>query len=160
MARRAVNFRAVGFCPASISAELAVARTRVIRKAVPSGTVLLVKSDCASMPEWEMASLGRAGLLQLPRSSGKLEPIMLISQSGDSTLARGTPAPGPKAPAQLGPNGTFGPTMAPGSACAPSLSRCALRRAASEIRTVCANECPYGSVRGISGNRYPYRDRR
>src|SRR3974390_2115953 len=49
--------------------------------------------------------------------------------------------------------------MAPGPACAPPLSRCALRRALSEIRTVCSNERPYGSVRGVPGNRYPYRDR-
>ena len=28
----------------------------------------------------------------------------------------------------------------------------------SEIRTVCANERPHGSVRGVPGNRHPYRD--
>ncbi|MGA2609062.1 MAG: hypothetical protein ABSH01_16595, partial [Terriglobia bacterium] len=35
----------------------------------------------------------------------------------------------------------------------------ALRRHASELRAVCANQRPYGSVRGVPGNRYPYRDR-
>ncbi|MGA2611422.1 MAG: hypothetical protein ABSH01_28580, partial [Terriglobia bacterium] len=30
---------------------------------------------------------------------------------------------------------------------------------ASELRAVCANQRPYGSVRGVPGNRYPYRDR-
>jgi len=31
-------------------------------------------------------------------------------------------------------------------------------RQISKIRTVCANERPHGSVRGVSGNRHPYRD--
>src|SRR5229473_6973192 len=38
-------------------------------------------------------------------------------------------------------------------------SRATLRRHPSEIGAVCANERPYGSVRGASGNRCPYRDR-
>jgi len=33
-----------------------------------------------------------------------------------------------------------------------------LRRSLSEIRAVCANERPSGSVRGVCGNWYPYRD--
>jgi len=39
------------------------------------------------------------------------------------------------------------------------LANAALRRHASELRAVCANQRPYGSVRGVPGNRYPYRDR-
>jgi hypothetical protein len=35
----------------------------------------------------------------------------------------------------------------------------AVRRHTSEIRAVCANQRTYGSVRGVPGNRYPYRDR-
>ena len=35
----------------------------------------------------------------------------------------------------------------------------AVRRHASEIRAVCAKERTYGSVRGVPGNRHPYRDR-
>jgi len=31
-------------------------------------------------------------------------------------------------------------------------------RQSSAIRTVCANERPHGSVRGVPGNRHPYRD--
>ncbi len=44
--------------------------------------------------------------------------------------------------------------------CAESrpVSRVSLRRQVSEIRAVCANERPYGSVRGVPGNWYPYRD--
>src|SRR5215831_2729787 len=107
-----------------------------------------------------MAPVGRTGLLQLPRGPGKPEPTLRLSQSGDTTLALGTPTPGTEAPAQLGPNEPIGATMAPGSACTPSLPRCALCCASSEIRTVCANKRPYGSVRGVPGNRYPYRDLR
>jgi len=33
-----------------------------------------------------------------------------------------------------------------------------LRRYSSAIRAVCANERTYGSVRGVPGNRHPYRD--
>jgi len=43
---------------------------------------------------------------------------------------------------------------------APSLSRATLHRQSSTIRAVCANERLYGSVRGVPGNWYPYRDRR
>ena len=46
----------------------------------------------------------------------------------------------------------------PASARSASLALAALRRYASEIRAVCANQRTYGSVRGVPGNRYPYRD--
>ena len=39
------------------------------------------------------------------------------------------------------------------------LSRVSLRRQISEIGAVCANERSYGSVRGVPGDWYPYRDR-
>jgi hypothetical protein len=42
---------------------------------------------------------------------------------------------------------------------APPVSRVSLCRSVSAIRAVCANQRPYGSVRGVSGNWYPYRDR-
>src|SRR6516164_8996031 len=48
--------------------------------------------------------------------------------------------------------------MAPTTAGAPSLSRSPLCRYSSEIRTGCANERPSGSLRGVPGNWYPYRD--
>jgi hypothetical protein len=38
-------------------------------------------------------------------------------------------------------------------------SATAPRRYSSATRAVCANERTYGSVRGVPGNRYPYRDR-
>jgi hypothetical protein len=38
------------------------------------------------------------------------------------------------------------------------LSFGAVLRQSSAIRTVCANERPHGSVRGVPGNRHPYRD--
>jgi hypothetical protein len=39
------------------------------------------------------------------------------------------------------------------------LANATLRRHAPELRAVCANQRTYGSVRGVPGNRYPYRDR-
>lgn len=42
----------------------------------------------------------------------------------------------------------------------PSLSRCALRRYSSAIGTGCAKERSSGSVRGVSREWHPYRDRR
>src|SRR6202165_1712453 len=89
---------------------------------------------------------------------GEPGPAGRISRQGDTVLAMGTPSSGPTAPAQLGPNTTAGGALGPSTACAPSLSQCALRRSLSKIRTVCANERPYGSVRGVPGDRYPYRD--
>jgi hypothetical protein len=38
------------------------------------------------------------------------------------------------------------------------LAHAALRRHTSELRAVCANQRPYGSVRGVPGDRHPYRD--
>jgi len=42
----------------------------------------------------------------------------------------------------------------------PQVGRCAASslQPASEGGAVCANERPYGSVRGVPGDRYPYRD--
>ena len=90
---------------------------------------------------------------------GNISRMSLFPISGDATLAMGTPSQGPTAPAQLGTNRPSGRPLAPDPACAPPLPQCALRRKPSEIRAVCANERPYGSERGVPGNRYPYRDR-
>ena len=52
----------------------------------------------------------------------------------------------------LGSDPSVDGTLATQTACAPSLSWRSLCRQSSKIRTVCANERPYGSVRGVSGN--------
>jgi len=56
------------------------------------------------------------------------------------------------APAPLDSTAPLGGALASPTARAPSLSRGSLCRSLSEIRAVCANERPYGSVRGVSGN--------
>src|SRR5215472_16440607 len=49
--------------------------------------------------------------------------------------------------------------MASPTPCAPSFSRCSLRRYTSAIRTGCANERPSGSVEGVVSDHDPYSDR-
>src|SRR5712691_7124421 len=107
-----------------------------------------------------MAQVGRARLLQLPRGTGEHGQVESISGAGDPPLATGTTLPQPEAPAHRGPNVRSRGTLASRTSRAPSLSRATLRRQSSEIRAVCANERSYGSVRGVPGNWYPYRDRR
>ena len=50
----------------------------------------------------------------------------------------------------LGSDPSVDGTLATQTACAPSLSWRSLCRQSSKIRTVCANERPYGSVRGCA----------
>ena len=107
-----------------------------------------------------MAQVGRTRLLQLPRGTGEHRQVESISGAGDPPLATGTTLSQPEAPAPSGPNVHSRGTLASRTSRAPSLSRATLRRQSSEIRAVCANERSYGSVRGVPGNWYPYRDRR
>src|SRR6516162_5336505 len=107
-----------------------------------------------------MAQVGRAGLLQLPRGTGEHGQFTSISSAGDPSLATDTALPEPNAPSACGPNVCTREMLASRTARAPSISRATLRRQSSKIRAVCANERMYGSVRGVPGNWYPYRDRR
>src|SRR6516164_5310199 len=106
-----------------------------------------------------MAQVCCTGLLQLPRGTGEHGQFKSISSAGDASLATDTALPQPNAPSPRGPNVCTRETLASRTARAPSLSRATLRRQSSEIRAVCANERKYGSVRGVPGNWYPYRDR-
>jgi hypothetical protein len=73
-------------------------------------------------------------------------------------VAFNTP-PEPKAPDSLDTYAGTGSTVASQTKGAPSLPGGTLRRHTSKIRTGCANKRPSGSVRGVPGNWYPYRDR-
>jgi len=53
----------------------------------------------------------------------------------------------------------LGSALASSTEHASSLSGCTFRRHSSEIRTGCANKRSSGSVRGVSREWYPYRDR-
>src|ERR1039458_9420127 len=75
-------------------------------------------------------------------------------------MARESASPQSAAPPHLGPNAPPGGTVASCTARRPSLAAAALCPYSSEIGAVCAKERSYGSVRGVLGNRHPYRDRR
>lgn len=74
-------------------------------------------------------------------------------------MARESASPQSAAPPHLGPNAPLGGTVASSTARRPSLAAATLCRHSSEIGAVCAKERSYGSVRGVLGNRHPYRDR-
>jgi len=95
-----------------------------------------------------------------PRSTGEPRPAKSISDARDPPLATDTTRPQPEAPAHGDSNVQPRNPVASPTSRAPSLSRATLHRQSSAIRAVCANERLYGSVRGVPGNWYPYRDRR
>ena len=106
----------------------------------------------------KVAPVGRARLLQLLCGTGEPRPRAYLSDSVDPPVANATAATQPTPPTQLGPHGKARRPLAAGAARAASLAVGAVRRPASELRAVCAKERSYGSVRGVPGNRYPYRD--
>ena len=99
-----------------------------------------------------MAQIGRAGLLQLLRGTGKLRQSQRVPHAGESILALDVTPSQPETSIQLGENAQAARLLDSQTARAPSLPRDTLRRHPSEIGAVCANERPYGSVRGASGN--------
>src|SRR5215469_16360555 len=88
---------------------------------------------------WEMAPVGRAGLLQLPRGTGKPRQSGGFPGKGNSTLATVTSPSRPATPDHLGSLAPIGRTMATPTASAPPLPRGTLRRHASTIRASCGN---------------------
>jgi hypothetical protein len=114
-----------------------------------------VRSDRA---HGKVASVGRARLLQLLCGTGKPRQLAHLSGAVDPSVANPTTATQPTPPPQLGPPAPARCPLAARAARAASLALRAVRRPASELRAVCANERRYGSVRRVPGNRYPYRD--
>jgi hypothetical protein len=124
----------------------------------------------------DRVSLGLAGVRKAAREHKEMRftallhhlTIDLLRESFYSLKKKAAPAaralvafcspPQPDAPDTLDTNARLGNALAPSTACAPSLSRCPLRRYSSEIRTGCAKECPSGSVRGYHASGNPYRD--
>src|ERR1035437_7832013 len=106
-----------------------------------------------------MAPVGRARLLQLSCGTGKPRPPATLSRPVDPAVANPTAPTQPTPPSQLEPIGEACGSLVACSARRASLAIPAVRRHTSEIRAVCANARTYGSVRGVLGNQYPYRDR-
>ena len=82
-----------------------------------------------------------------------------LSGKGDSALATDASGSQPETPAPLDPNASLGGPMVSQTARASLISRVSPRRSVSAITAVCANQCPYESMRGVPGNWYPYCDR-
>src|SRR3974377_1999982 len=106
-----------------------------------------------------MAPIGRAGLLQLLCGTRKPRQPRGVPTTLAGTVVAQTASPEPKASVLVDPHAGVRGSLASAAARAPPLSRSSLRRQTSAIRTGCAKERPSGSVRGVSRERYPYRDR-
>src|SRR5882672_2975662 len=106
-----------------------------------------------------MAHVGRTGLLQLLRGTGKPHETGRVPGSGACALVAYPSPSEPETPGLVDAHSCFGSAMASSTANAPSLSRRSLCRQSSAIRTGCANKRPSGSVRGATSNGCPYRDR-
>src|SRR5260370_10428471 len=98
-----------------------------------------------------MAPVGRAGVPQLLRGTGKQRWPVPVPAPGAGLLVAYYSPPEPETQNQLDPDARLGAALASSTGCAPSFPRCSLRRYSSEIRTGCANERPSGSVRGVPG---------
>ena len=94
-----------------------------------------------------MAQIGRAGSLQLLRVTGKLPSLSAFRTRMIDSGGVLSP-PEPETAIQLDSASLIEYAMDSQTARAPSLPRYTLRRHPSEIGAVCANERPYGSVRG------------
>jgi hypothetical protein len=107
----------------------------------------------------QVAPVGRAGPLQLLCGTGKPRLLANLSEPLESAVADATAPSKPTPPLPVGTDESPGSSLATRSACAAPLAGAALRRQSFAISAVCASERPYGSARGVPGNRYPYRDR-
>src|SRR5437867_13400077 len=72
---------------------------------------------------WRMAQIGRAGLLQLPRSTRKPRKPRGVPEPHAWALAADPSPPEPEASTLLDTHANAGPAMASSTACAPSISR-------------------------------------
>src|SRR5215472_11252017 len=106
-----------------------------------------------------MAPVGRTGLLQLLRGTGKPCPLGCPSGSSDGALMAHSASPESETLDFLDARPCLSGALASPTPCAPSFSRCSLRRYPSAMRTGCANQRPSGSVEGVVSNHDPYSDR-
>ncbi|SPE30786.1 hypothetical protein SBA2_540002 [Acidobacteriia bacterium SbA2] len=106
-----------------------------------------------------MAQVGRARLLQLPRGTGEPRHPVYLSGSADPPVAHAAAASQSTPPLVLGSDGKTGCPLVARPARAPSLAERAVCRYASALGAVCANQRPYGSVRGVRGDPHPHRDK-
>src|SRR5437667_10679092 len=72
---------------------------------------------------WRMAQIGRAGLLQLPRSTRKPRKPRGVPEPHAWALVADPSPPEPEASTLLDTHANAGPAMASSTACAPSISR-------------------------------------
>src|SRR5437870_789047 len=72
---------------------------------------------------WRMAQIGRAGLLQLPRSTRKPRKPRGVPEPHAWALVADPSPPEPAASTLLDTHANAGPAMASSTACAPSISR-------------------------------------
>src|SRR6266550_544828 len=72
---------------------------------------------------WRMAQIGRAGLLQLPRSTRKPRKPRRVPEPHAWALVAYPSPPEPEASTLLDTHANAGPAMASSTACAPSISR-------------------------------------
>src|SRR5271165_5215961 len=105
-----------------------------------------------------MAQVGCTRPLQLLCGARKPHEPGRVSRSRDGSLVAYATSPQPETSDIVHADSRFRSQMASDTARTPPLSRCTLRRYTSVIRTGCAKERSSGSVRGVSRERYPYRD--
>src|SRR5262245_40219135 len=106
-----------------------------------------------------MAEVRRPRPLQLLRGTREpREPGDVPGPDACDVVAHSSP-PQSETPAHVDAHPRVSSAMASSTEYTPSVSRCALCRQLSAIRTGCANERPSGSVEGVMSNHDPYSDR-
>src|SRR5262249_7262495 len=106
-----------------------------------------------------MAEVRRPRPLQLLRGTREpREPGDVPGPDACDVVAHSSP-PQSETPAHVDAHPRVSSAMASSTEYTPSVSRCALCRHLSAIRTGCANERPSGSVEGVMSNHDPYSDR-
>src|SRR5215468_9934999 len=106
-----------------------------------------------------MAPVGRTGLLQLLRGTGKPGQLGCPSRPSDGALVALPASPKSETLDLLDAHPCLSRALASPTPRASSFSGCSLRRCTSAIRTGCANQRPSGSEEGVVSNHDPYSDR-
>ena len=107
----------------------------------------------------KVAPVDRPRPLPLLRGTRKPQESGDVSGSGAGALVAYSSPQEPETPDHVDAHPCIGSALASSTEHASSLSGCTLCRHSSEIRTGCANKRPSGSVRGVSREWYPDRDR-